>query len=93
MFLENVSQGNIFSNTPERRYQIFLSKKEKVLQSFHHITMFVQSIKQESDKDCQQVVLNDDLMEFQHSQTYQNKTFPLMSSMEKMKCRKARAVL
>ena len=55
--------------------------------------MFVQSIKQESDKDCQQVVLNDDLMEFQHSQTYQNKTFPLMSSMEKMKCRKARAVL
>ena len=49
--------------------------------------------KEEAENDNQPVVLDDKLMNLQHSATHQNKTISLMSSNEKLKRRKVRAVL
>ena len=53
---------------------------------------YVQS-KQKSDNDSQPAVLDDELMESQHSDFQYNKTIPLMSSKQKLKRRKVRVVL
>ena len=49
--------------------------------------------KEEAENDNQPVVLDDKLMNLQHSATHQNETISLMSSNEKLKRRKVRLVL
>ena len=49
--------------------------------------------KEEAENDNQPVVFDDELINLQHSATHQNETISLMSSNEKLKCRKVRAAL
>ena len=63
-----------------------------VLQSFILLPLHCKS-KEKAENHNQQVVLDDELMNLQHSVTNQNETIYLMNSNEKLKRRKVRAVL
>jgi len=46
-----------------------------------------------SENDCQPVILDDEVLELNHGESKFPKNIPLMSSKEKLKCRKVKAVL
>ena len=63
-----------------------------VLQSFILLRLHCKS-KEKAENHNQPVVLDDELMNLQHSVTHQNETIYLMNSNERLKRRKVRAVL
>ena len=46
----------------------------------------------ENENDCQLVILDDELMELNHAESKYLKVIPMISSQEKLKCRKVKAV-
>ena len=47
----------------------------------------------ENENDCQPVILDDELMELNHAESEYPKVIPMISSQEKLKCRKVEPVL